>query len=91
MMGNAEFRRNLWLEFSTHRLVAMPVVLLLLLFTANTLSGETRPGVVTAAALWAMVAIGWFWGTRRAAESVNEELRARTWDLQRLSALSPWR
>ncbi len=30
MMGNPEFRRNLWLEFSTHRLVAMPAVLLVI-------------------------------------------------------------
>ena len=27
MMGSPEFRRNLWLEFTPHRLIAMPVLL----------------------------------------------------------------
>jgi hypothetical protein len=30
------------------------------------------------------------WGTRLASEAVSEEVRDRTWDLQRLSALGPW-
>jgi hypothetical protein len=30
------------------------------------------------------------WGVRQASEAVTEEVRDRTWDWQRLSALSPW-
>jgi hypothetical protein len=90
MMGNPEFRRNLWLEFSTHRLVAMPAVLLVIVLAVNTLMGGSGSRAVAATVVWVMVVIAWLWGTKRAADSVNEELRGRTWDLQRLSALSPW-
>ena len=31
-----------------------------------------------------------FWGARQSSEAVTEEVRDRTWDWQRLSALTPW-
>ena len=38
-MSNPEFKRNLWLSFSTHRLIAMPA-LLALTFLAISLSDQ---------------------------------------------------
>ena len=87
---NPELRRNLWLELSTHRLVAMPAVLgigFLVVASTNDTPWNERVG-------WAALAVYFlltlFWGTRLAAESISDEVRGRTWDLQRMSAIGPW-
>jgi hypothetical protein len=84
---NPELLRNLWLEASPFRLV-QTAGLLLLVFTV-TLS-VPRGFISTAGAA---VALYWFfaifWGTRSAALSVVGEIRERTWDGQKLSALGP--
>lgn len=87
---NAEFRRNLWLEVTPHRLMAMPAVLLLTfaLFAAG--EGEKWPAALFSTSLVVLSVLAFLWGGWRAAHCVSEELRARTWDLQRLSALGPW-
>lgn len=87
---NPELRRNLWMELTRHRLVAMPAVLLLLFaFFATRESTDWRPGVFSSA-VFIFVVLAHFWGTRLASESVSDEARERTWDWQRLSALTPW-
>lgn len=89
-MNNPEFRRNLWLEFSPHRLVAMPVILALL-FLAITLSnrGQTAANLHSAATSL-FIFIVWLWGLRNANAAIVNELRENTWDQQRMSALQPW-
>jgi hypothetical protein len=87
---NPELQRNLWLEFSWHRLVAMPGVLALIFLCAAL---GTRPDSdvgVTTTGLLLFVGLAGFWGARRAADSVTEEYRGKTWDGQRMSALGPW-
>lgn len=86
---NAELRRNLWIELSTHRLLAMPVALALVLAFAHAVSDAPWHGVALTAA-WIAAGFLGVWGARAAAESVGDEMRARTWDAQRLSALGPW-
>lgn len=86
---NPELRRNLWLEFSLHRLIGMPAVLALLFALFGSFGGAWRERVFTAA-LWGFVILAHFWGTRQASAAVTDEVRDRTWDWQRLSALSPW-
>jgi hypothetical protein len=86
---NPELRRNLWLEFSLHRLIGMPVVLGLVFALFGSLGGNWRERAFTAA-LWTFVLLAHFWGTRQASAAVTDEVRDRTWDWQRLSALSPW-
>ena len=90
MFNNPELQRNLWLEFSRHRIVVMPVVLLTIFFTAylgdNNRFGE---GVATTA-LWAYFLIVIVWGSRMSSEAVVQEINDRTWDNQRMSSLSPW-
>jgi hypothetical protein len=87
---NPELRRNLWLEFGMHRRIAVPAVLglVLWLFAAGG-SGDWHSRVHTAA-LTIYFFLVHLWGTRLASEAVSEEVRERTWDLQRLSALGPW-
>jgi hypothetical protein len=90
---NPELLRYVWLEFSLHRLIAMPGVLVLVFLLAHAVSAESGAG---SAKVLAGMAIGFFvvivglWGTRQAADAVTREANERTWDGQRLSALSPW-
>lgn len=86
---NPEFRRNLWMELTTHRLVAMPAVLVLVLALVYAASEERAGNVAMAAAAIAGALLG-IWGSRNAVECVAEEVRARTWDGQRMSAIGPW-
>jgi hypothetical protein len=89
---NPELRRYLWLEMSPQRRLAAPAVLLAIfaLFAAGGDAGEDwRERLYRPASVLTFVIL-FLWGTREAAESVVEEVRERTWDLQRLSALGPW-
>lgn len=84
---NPEFRRNLLLEFTLHRLVAMPLILLLLYGAAALVEDGDAVSPV------AMFVIGMLlvaWGSRLAADAVLGEVAGRTWDSQRMSALGPW-
>jgi hypothetical protein len=84
---NPEFRRNLWVEFSLRRLVAMPAFLGLLFLGGHVVSGRIG---VDQAALGGLVALLIIWGTRQAAGAVLDEVRAGTWDAQRMSAVGPF-
>ncbi|MCK5620806.1 MAG: hypothetical protein KAJ11_00850, partial [Alphaproteobacteria bacterium] len=81
---NPEFRRNLLLELTLHRLVAMPLILLLLYGAAGLIDyGDTVSGIAGFVILILLVA----WGSRLAADAVLGEVAGRTWDSQRMSAL----
>lgn len=80
---NPEFRRNLWLELTTRRLITMTTTLLLIFFAAA-LSGSDWPA---SAAILLYYFIVVMWGARNASLSVVGEIRDRTWDSQRLSSL----
>ena len=86
---NPEFRRNLWLELTPHRLIAMPLLLVLVLALVYAASVDRMESVAVAAAVIAAAMLG-VWGTRSTADCVIEEVRARTWDAQKMSAIGPW-
>jgi hypothetical protein len=87
---NPELLRNLWLEASPRRLAIMFGVIAFLL-AAVWVSGESeRLKAVSVTAEFLFYALVVVWGTRNAAGAVVDEIRDRTWDLQRLSAISPW-
>ena len=88
---NPELRRNLWLELTTHRLVAMPAVLFLVFVLFASRNVADWQGGVFSTALALFIVIVHLWGTYKASEAVTDEVRDRTWDGQRLSALDPWR
>ncbi|MEQ8695089.1 MAG: hypothetical protein RLT05_00855, partial [Bauldia litoralis] len=97
-MGNPELRRNLWLEFTANRLLIGPLLLLVLFAAAGAadwslarlVSGAVSFPIVSAVAHWGFLAIVLLWGGRQAAGAVIGEIRGRTWDGQRMSALGPW-
>ncbi|MCC6707647.1 MAG: hypothetical protein IT492_08810 [Gammaproteobacteria bacterium] len=88
-MMNPELERNLWLEVSLHKLLLIPA----LVFAAAALVHATDPtGIgVNKLAMTGFLVTTMVWGSRQAANSVLEEARSRTWDIQRMCALSPWR
>ncbi|MFC7418309.1 hypothetical protein ACFQNF_00250 [Iodobacter arcticus] len=84
---NPEFKRNLWLSFSTPRLIGMPAILALICLAVGMNTELSKLGS-TAVALF--MGIVWLWGTKNAAAAMGDEQRDHTWDQQRMSALSPW-
>jgi hypothetical protein len=90
---NPEFERNLWLETTRRRIIGVAVVLALIygataLVTKNDMHMLTQ--VMGSVGLLVFAACGLIWASRAAGSSVLDEIRGRTWDFQRLSALSPW-
>ncbi len=90
MTNNPEFKRQLWLEWSLNKLILMPVLLALAFFTATVVFGSETAATLEKAALFGFFGLTLVWGTRNAQASVLDELREKTWDQQRMSALRPW-
>lgn len=90
-MMNPEFKRNLWLSFSKHKLIAMPVLLGLGgLAIAMSETPDRVANSLYGTSIAAFIFIVWLWGARNANLSIVDELRDKTWDQQRMSALDPW-
>lgn len=87
MKMSPEFLRHLWLEMTLHRRLMMPTVLLFIFFIAHAL-GEWSAVHMTA--LLSFVVLGLLWGVRLAGEALIDEIDNRTWDQQRMSAITPW-
>ena len=85
---NPELIRNLWIELSTRRLFLMFGVLGLIFAAAAVGGSDFRAPKQTGEILFYIVVV--LWGTRKAAEAVIGEIRDRTWDNQRLSAITAW-
>jgi len=87
---NPELERNFWIELTSRRLALMPVVLgLVFLAVAAGAPSTGKIGDIANAARWCYYFLVFIWGTRTAAGAVAGEIRDRTWDGQRLSALTP--
>ncbi|MCD2449892.1 ABC transporter permease [Methylicorpusculum oleiharenae] len=87
---NPEFQRQLYLECSHARLIGIPLILGAV-FTFSYFADNHRLASGSAqAAMTLFLIITLLWGVRQTMDSVVEEYRDRTWDTQRLSALSPW-
>lgn len=83
-----ELKRNLWLEFTPSRVAIMTGVIALAAFAVFLLSGR-HLAPLAPLGVGGFVIITLFWGTRNAARSVIGEIRERTWDFQRISAVRP--
>ena len=91
---NPEFARNLWLQATPRRTLGL-LVILAVVFAATALKTHDDLQGMLAAFFIIGVAVclgcGAVWGSLAAGGSVLDEIRDRTWDFQRLSALTPWR
>ncbi len=85
---NPEFQRNLWLELSPTRLLLMTGFLFFLIAIFSAAPPGFPSSATVAAALYYFLVV--LWGTRNAALSVIAEIRERTWDFQKLSAIPPF-
>lgn len=87
---NPELERNLWLETQPRQLIGAGVVLALIFAAVWLIDRGHSPYafIVSGGAVFVVCAL--VWGPRAARASVVNEVYARTWDFQRLSALSPW-
>lgn len=86
MIINPELRRNLWLEFTTQRLIVTPLIIGAILYLCY-LTGIVS---VLKVAYFIFIFYLFLWGTKLASESIPDEINNRTWDLQRLSVIKPW-
>jgi hypothetical protein len=84
---NPELLRNLWLEAQPLRLALIAGLLLLVFAATSAANGLVPSGGVALALYWFFAVL---WGTRSAALAVVGEIRERTWDGQKLSAIGPW-
>jgi hypothetical protein len=90
---NPEFQRNLWLEASPRRVAWAAVTLILIYVAAGLMARGSADGQLAAlsgAGSVVFVVCGMIWGSRATGGSVLGEIADRTWDFQRLSALTPW-
>jgi len=87
---NPELQRHLWLEFSPHRLIATPALILLVALLALAVTDGDGFRSVAIAAAYGFLTLVTLWGTHSAASSMLEEVRGRTWDTQRMSSIDPW-
>lgn len=87
---NPEFKRNLWLEMSPARLTIMPVVLTLIGLLVFALNLDDPYGSLFTAFSVLFMGLTVGWGSLLVVSSINNEVSERTWDQQRLSALTPW-
>jgi len=85
---NSEIRRYYWLDFSMQRIIAMPVVLIAILYVMS-VSGSAA-GTIAGCFSALFMVIVFIWGGYQAANAVIEEVRDNCWDNQRLSSVSPW-
>ncbi|MCZ6455383.1 MAG: hypothetical protein O7G13_14285 [Alphaproteobacteria bacterium] len=82
---NPELKRNLLIEITPQRLIAMPLILGLIFAAAWAANGVEFTMIISNILFWVFI---FFWGTRKAAGAFDSELANSTWDSQRLSALS---
>lgn len=89
-MINPELRRLLWLECTPTRVAAVLGTLVALLGLGWLIDDRSAGPVTARLALLGFVVCTLAWGAMQAGASVLDELRQRTWDQQRMSALTPW-
>lgn len=85
---NPELQRNLWLEITPHRLALVPAVIVASAALVHAIDPTNT--AVRSLSVLAFMLLAVLWGARLAANSVLEEAREHTWDIQRMAALSPW-
>ena len=86
---NAEIQKYIWQDFSFQRVMAPPLILgalAFLMYNSPEIAHQIYAPLLGLGAYFFFIA---FWGSYRACLAVTGELRAKTWDQQLLSSVSP--
>lgn len=87
---NAELQRLLWLDFTGSRVGALLLAVAAIAGLGWLIDGERFAGTSATFTLATFILMTVAWGANQVNHALLDEMRARTWDQQRLSALSPW-
>jgi hypothetical protein len=87
---NPEFRRNVWVQFTWTRLVAAPLLTVIACYAFLLVTDHNYRMLQSVAEFIGGSVIVGLWGTRRAADSLAEEVSGGTWESQRMSGLGAW-
>jgi hypothetical protein len=89
---NPEIVRQAWLELNPVRLIGLALILVavyvLVYYSADGYAEFLL--VCRATSFGGIVVLPGLWGTRLVVDSLTREIRGRTWELQRMTPLSPW-
>ncbi len=86
-----EFHRQIWTKCPPFKMVAAPLLLLVMWGIASgDLGINLRMGsALQVGVFYLFVLVVLVWGTYEASMAMDEEIKSRTWDYQRVSAISP--
>lgn len=87
---NPELQRLLWLELTPTRVGSVLATVVAMLALGWLIDGRAPGATTSTFALAGFVIFTLAWGAMQVSASMLDELRQRTWDQQRMSALSPW-
>jgi hypothetical protein len=90
MRINPEFRRNVWVQFTWTRLLAAPLLTVIVCYAFLLVFDHDYRQLQNIAEFVGGSVIVGLWGTRRAADSLAEEVSGGTWESQRMSGLGAW-
>jgi len=93
MKINPEFLRNYWLELTPHRLISMPAIILAILFLVylgTRLSPASTYSAIESVSLAIYLLLTMIWGVKLSADAIVGEIRDKTWDMQRMTAVNAW-
>jgi hypothetical protein len=88
---NPEFTKNIWLEFSTQRIIVMPVIIGLIAALIVMSGGYDSYKTLHTAAMAGIALLGFLWGIKTSADAILDEYNEKTWDWQRMSVIGPWK
>lgn len=86
---NPEFHRNLWLNFTPFRLLAMPIIVGLIIFAFMVTTKNWQESIFVPATFLYFITV-FLRGNYEAASSLFSEVKNNTWDFQKMSSIGPW-
>ncbi|MFI4936931.1 MAG: hypothetical protein ACHQJ6_00290 [Candidatus Berkiellales bacterium] len=87
ILFNPELRRNIWLDFSIHRVTLTSILIWLILHFFYLSNGLSKSANVAFNLACFFI---FLWGAKNASETVIEEVNNNTWDFQRQASTLPW-
>lgn len=84
-----ELHRHLWVRMTPGAMLAFPILSALVIWIV-TAQDDMWPANLGGLAVVVFCVAVYLWGCLEAASSFREEMRAKTWDFQRMSSIGPW-